>query len=148
LFIWRIDRPDRPARVLLGHHGDINMLGYGPDGRIVTAGSDRTVRVWNPATGTQVVLRGHQDEVDTARFAPGGSQVISVSDDGTVRLWDAHSGNALAVLDSGAGPLGDFAVSRDDRIATLSKAGIVRVFGCEVCGSLQHVVALARARVH
>ena len=146
LFVWRIDRPEKPDQILVGHHGDINMLGYGPDGRIVTAGSDRTVRVWNPAAGTQVVLRGHQDEVDTARFAPGGSQVISVSDDGTVRLWDARSGNALAVLDSGAGPLGDFAVSRDDRIATLSKAGVVRVFDCEVCGSVQHVLALARAR--
>ena len=145
LFIWRIDHPDRP-KVLVGHNGDINMLGYGPDGRIVTAGSDRTVRVWNPATGTHLVLRGHEDEVDAARFAPGGSQVISVSDDGTVRLWDARSGNALAVLDSGAGPLGDFAVSRDHRIATLSKAGVVRLFDCEVCGSLQHVLALARAR--
>lgn len=146
LLIWRIDQPDRPDQVLVGHHGDINMLAYGPDGRIVTAGSDRTLRVWNPATGTQVVLRGHQDEVDTARFAPGGSQVLSVSDDGTVRLWDARSGDALAVLDSGAGPLGDFAVSGDDRIAALSKAGVVRVFGCEVCGSLQHVLALARSR--
>jgi hypothetical protein len=37
-------------------------------------------------------------------------------------------------------------VSRDDRIITLSKAGVVRVFGCEVCGSLQHVLALAHAR--
>ena len=119
---------------------------YAADGRIVTAGSDRTVQVWNPANGSRLVLRGHQDEVDTARFAPGGSQVLSVSDDGTLRLWDARSGAALAVLDSGGGPLQDFAVSRDGRIATLSKAGVVRVVGCEVCGSLQQVRTLARSR--
>ena len=147
LMIWRLDQPDRPSQILSGHIGSIQMLAYSPDGRIVTAGSDRTVRVWNPANGTQVILRGHQDEVDTARFAPGGSQVLSVSDDGTLRLWDARSGAALAVLDSGGGPLADLAVSHDGTIATLSKAGVMRVFACGVCGSLQQVRALAVSRL-
>ena len=145
LMIWRLDRPNGPNRVFVGH-GDLNMLAYGPDGRIVTAGEDRTVRVWNPANGHDLILRGHQDEVDTARFVPGGSQVLSVSDDGTLRLWDARSGAPLAMLDSGGGPLGDLAVSRDDTIATLSKAGVMRVFRCEVCGSLRQVRALALSR--
>ena len=148
LLIWRLDRPGRPDQVLVGHVGSINMLAYSPDGRIVTAGSDRTVRVWNPAKGTQVVLRGDQDEVNTARFVPpNGSQVLSVSADGTLRLWDARGGDALAVLQSGDGPLNDVAVSNDGKIATLSKAGVVRVFSCEVCGSLQQVLALAHSRV-
>ena len=49
----------------------------------------------------------------------------------------------LQCLESGGGPLWDVAVSRDGRIATLSEAGVVRVFSCEVCGSLQQVRALA-----
>ena len=73
--------------------------------------------------------------------------MFSVSDDGTLRLWDARTGVQLAVLDSGGGPLGDLAVSRDGSIATLSKAGVMRVFGCEVCGSLQQVRALAVSRL-
>ena len=145
VLIWRLDRPNAPSGPSWAH-GDINSLAYSPNGRIVTAGTDRTVRVWNPAKGTQVILRGHRDEVNDAVFTCGGSQVLSASADGTLRLWDANSGNALAVLQSGGGPLWDVAVSRDGKIATLSSAGVIRVFNCEVCGSLDQVRALARSR--
>ena len=113
---------------------------------IVTAGEDRTVRVWNPAKGTEVILRGHQDEVDDAVFMPNGDQVLSASTDGTLRLWDARTGSELAVLQSGGAPLWDVAVSRYGTIATLNQNGVISVFGCDVCGSLDQVRALARSR--
>jgi WD40 repeat protein/DNA-binding SARP family transcriptional activator len=148
LYIWSLDHPNAPERVLPGHRGPIFSVVYGPRrwDRVVTAGTDRTVRVWNPAKRTQVILRGHQDEVNDAVFTSDGSQVLSASADGTLRLWDANSGNALAVLQSGGGPVWDVAVSRDGKIATLSSAGVIRVFNCEVCGSLDQVRALARSR--
>jgi WD40 repeat protein len=146
VFVWRLDQPDRPERVLVGHDGDINAIAYSPDGQIVTAGSDRTVRVWRPTTGTRVVLRGHQDEANTAIFASNGSRVLSASSDGTLRLWDTPSGDALAVLESGGGPLNDVTIGRGWQIATLSGKGVVRVFGCDVCGSLAQVRAVARSR--
>ena len=96
--------------------------------------------------GARIVLRGHQDEVNDAVFTSDGSRVLSASADGTLRLWDAQSGDALAVLQSGGGPLWDVTVSRGGKIATLSSAGVVRVFNCEVCGSLDQVRALARSR--
>ena len=33
-------------------------------------------------------------------FAPGGGQLASASDDGTVRLWEVASGRCLAILAS------------------------------------------------
>jgi WD40 repeat protein len=146
VFVWRLDRPNRPERVLVGHDGDINAIAYSPDGQIVTAGSDRTVRIWNPSTGARIVLHGHQDEANTAIFSSNGSKVLSVSSDGTLRLWDARSGDALAVLESGGGPLNDVTIGRGWQIATLSGTGVVRVFKCDVCGTLAQVQAVARSR--
>jgi WD40 repeat protein len=144
--IWRLDRPARPERVLKGHHGDVNSIAYSRDGSIVTAGADRTVRVWDPRGGPAVVLRGDDDEITTAIFTPDGRRVLSSSHDGTLRLWDARRGVALAVLQSGGGPLFDVAVSRDGKIATLGEGEVVRIFECAVCGSLRSVRALARSR--
>jgi WD40 repeat protein len=145
LLVWRLDRPARPERVLTGHRGHVNRLAYGPDGRIVSASGDRTIRVWSPGGGPEVVLRGHDDDVMTAVFTPDGRRILSASGDGTVRLWDAHGGDALAVLDSGDTTLYDLALSRDGTIAVVDVNNVVRVFGCLVCGETAQVRALARS---
>jgi len=40
----------------------------------------------------------------------------------------------------------DVALSRDGNIATLGRGDVVRVFPCDVCGSLERVRALALSR--
>jgi WD40 repeat protein len=147
LVVWRLDRPARPERVFDGHRGHINALAYARDGRIATGGADRTVRIWNDRTGSHVLLRGHTDEVTTVVFTNDGSRVLSTSSDGTLRLWDARGGEALAVLQFREDDeLYDVDLSRDGRIATLGKGDVVRVFRCDVCGSFGQVLALARSR--
>jgi WD40 repeat protein len=146
VLVWRVDRPAGPARVLKGHRGHVNSLGYGRDGRIVTAGSDRTVRVWDRGGVPPVVMRGHEDEVKTVVVTQDSSKVLSASDDGTLRLWDARTGANLAVLQAGEGVVKDVALSRDGKIATLGQGEVVQVFDCEVCGSIEQVRALALSR--
>ena len=45
-----------------------------------------------------LVLRGHEEGVSAAAFSPDGARIVSGSDDGTVRVWDAASGAELLVL--------------------------------------------------
>jgi WD40 repeat protein/DNA-binding winged helix-turn-helix (wHTH) protein len=144
--LWRLDRPTKPERVLTGHHAHVNTAAFGRDVQIVTASGDRTVRVWNRAGDPGAVLRGHNEDVTTATFTRDGRRIVSSSADGTVRLWDARGGDALAVLESGGAPLYDLSLSADGKIATLDGKDFVRVFRCDVCGDSAQVRALARSR--
>ena len=147
VLIWRLDRPNEPDVVAEGHTGHLNAVAYGPGGRIASAGSDRTIRIWDERGTELALLQGHDDEISTVLFTNDGGRILSSSQDGTVRLWDVDGGDALAVIQSGSSELHDVTLSRDGSIATLDDESVVRVFRCEVCGSLEAVRALARTRV-
>lgn len=36
---------------LIGHRNDVRAVAFAPDGRLVSGGGDKTVRVWNPTSG-------------------------------------------------------------------------------------------------
>jgi WD40 repeat protein/DNA-binding SARP family transcriptional activator len=146
LLAWRIDRPGGPERALRGHRGPVQALDFSQDGRLVSAGSDHTVRVWDRAGRATAVMRGFEDELSGALFTDDGAQVLSASQDGTLRLLDASTGAVLATLNSPEGELYGVALSRDGKIATLGKGEVVRVFPCDFCGSLERVRALALSR--
>jgi WD domain, G-beta repeat len=67
--------------------------------RVVTASYDSTARIWDAATGAQVVvLRGHDAVLQSAAFGPDGRRVMTASNDNTARIWDAKTGAQIAVL--------------------------------------------------
>lgn len=48
---------------------------------------DDTARLWDEEGQSLVVLEGHADLVRSAAYSPDGSQVVTVSNDGTARVW-------------------------------------------------------------
>jgi len=63
----------------------------------VSGSYDKTVRLWDAATGNQVLptLEGHTSSVHSVAFSPDGKQVVSKSVHKTDRLWDAATGKQV-----------------------------------------------------
>jgi WD40 repeat protein/serine/threonine protein kinase len=105
--VWQArDRQD--VAVLHGHTSCVTGLAFAPDGRRLaslssrkvgaTAGDD-TVRVWDvDPRATLPVLRGHKKTIYPVAYSPDGRWLASGSWDGTVRLWDAATGEPCAAL--------------------------------------------------
>ncbi|KAK4283700.1 hypothetical protein QN277_000625 [Acacia crassicarpa] len=84
-----------------GHDGDITDLAVSSNNALVASSSnDCIIRVWRLPDGLPIsVLRGHTGAVTAIAFSPRPSavyQLLSSSDDGTCRIWDArHSQSSL-----------------------------------------------------
>ncbi|HEX2093206.1 MAG TPA: TIR domain-containing protein [Longimicrobiaceae bacterium] len=84
-------------RNLDGHTDTVWAAVSLPDGRIATASSDMTVRVWNVENGIcLLVLRGHEEPIPELTVLASG-RIVSVSLDQTLRVWDHATGKQLAV---------------------------------------------------
>ena len=74
---------------------------FSGDSRLAVTGS-RGIHVFDLDVGREVsLLVGHHQAVNALAVQADGSRIVSSGDDGTVRVWDAASGQEVACLGDG-----------------------------------------------
>ncbi|MGQ0600495.1 MAG: nSTAND1 domain-containing NTPase [Anaerolineales bacterium] len=106
--------------VLNGHDGIVNDVAFSPEGtRLATASFDGTTKVWDAATGHELLTLAPADRTETAAghgdhggetseepagaaytvaFSPDGNQIAAAGQDGVVTVWESATGHLLFAL--------------------------------------------------
>jgi WD40 repeat protein len=77
---------------LRGHTALVSGMAFNSTGgRLASAGHDGTVKLWDMATGREILslIHGKGDPVTGVSISPDGLQIVSTSESGTIKVWDA-----------------------------------------------------------
>ncbi len=143
--------------VMEGHAGEVACVCALGDTCVVSASGDRTLRVWDVATGACVrMLEGHTGVVSGVCALEDG-RVVSASEDMTLRVWDTALGACVKVLKGHEGHVLSVCALADGRVVSGSDDKTLRVWELETekcamlleghTGAVTNVCALKDGRV-
>jgi WD40 repeat protein/DNA-binding SARP family transcriptional activator len=132
--IWDWERGEAVRTITSDISATWPSVDFDPSGsRIVAAGEDKPVVIWDVKSGARVaVLAGQSGGVTKAAFSPDGARVATAGNDGTVRLFEAATGAEQLVLgDSGCAVRGVAFSPDGSKLASTSCDG-VRVWALDI----------------
>ncbi|MEM8993682.1 MAG: NB-ARC domain-containing protein [Acidobacteriota bacterium] len=115
-----------------GHRHAVTAVAVTPEGRVVSAGDDNCLRVWNLLGDDCLILGGHTDVINGLAVLPDGL-IVSASSDGTLRAWNIYSHDDL-VIDGDEDSVNDVAAMPDGRFASAGADGSVRIWDLDDLG--------------
>jgi WD40 repeat protein len=142
----------------INQNAELSAVSVSPDGsRMLVTSWDSRATIYDVATGRALVnLIGHTRGIAWGGFTDGGSLVVTIGLDHTVRVWNARTGQQLRVLnfsDVQGGPVAFGSNGQEMAIPEQSSvppglSDVVRVFGtCPACENAKALLALARPHV-
>lgn len=111
---------------LKGHMAGIASAAISPDGKmIVTAGRDKTVRVWNTETGDMIRSIGNTSAgmVNYVSFGPGLEMITTGSYEGMLKIWNMHTGAFVREIPYNMGGVEYISFSPDNTMCAIVTTG-------------------------
>lgn len=104
------------AYTLTGHDESVLSVAISPDGKTIASSGDRTIKLWDLATGQQIsTLSGHSQTVNVVSFTPDGKTLVSGSDDYTIKVWDLATKKEIRTLKGHADSIHALTISPDSQ---------------------------------
>ncbi|XP_077994598.1 apoptotic protease-activating factor 1-like [Glandiceps talaboti] len=80
---------------LHGHNGPVRSMCYTQDGKVlITCSDDKTVKIWKDSAEA-IVCTGHTQSVRKCILFNKDTKILSSSYDGTLKVWDARTGQLI-----------------------------------------------------
>lgn len=97
--VWSV--PEMKLISVLGHHqDDVEAVLFHPQKPVIaTACRDQKARLFSFEGGLLQTFIGHTADVISIEWSQDGTQLITTSDDGTVKCWDMDTGMMLRQVD-------------------------------------------------
>jgi len=97
--LWSV--PDLKLKAVFAEHNDdVEMAIFHPSKHLVaTASRDHYIRVFDFAGRLIHTFKGHTADVISVAWNHQGNEILSSSDDGTIKRWSIHSGALIETID-------------------------------------------------
>ena len=91
--VWEGRVSDKRILQFDAHSGPISSIRV-YDERIISSSEDKAIRIWDLSTGHSLlsIVDSHTAPINAIALTPDGKWIVSASDDGSLRMFDAYTG--------------------------------------------------------
>ena len=126
--LWDVNShlPTAPYFTFTGHPGPIYAVAISPNGRMIASGGadkisrdnaepDGLIRMWDLHTKDLLLILRYNSPVSTIAFSPNSRWLAGGSGDGTIRVWDAGTGELIYEFNEHTEPIWKMDFSPDSK---------------------------------
>ena len=114
--LYTISYANFPSEILLSHESTAFEIAFSTDGKWLAAdGHDHKIHIWDVPTATKIhTLAGHEGRITGLSFR-SNDDLISASEDSTVRLWNVSEEREIRRFRAEFGQVTSIALSPDEQ---------------------------------
>lgn len=140
--IWDLDS-GQLQRTLSEDTAEVLSVALSPDGQTLTSGSyatDKAIKIWQLNTDKPRPTLGMASNVWSVALSPDGQTVASSSGDGSIKIWNLHTGALLRTLIGHTDTVWSVAISPDGQtLVSGSKDKTIKIWNLQT-GALRRTL--------
>ncbi|MBI5218270.1 MAG: caspase family protein [Bacteroidia bacterium] len=131
IIVWGAD-DGKPKSIIKGNTGAITSVAINPVNENIANAAGNEIKLWDEKYRLLASLQGHAKTVNSIAYSPDGKSIVSGSNDNTVRIWDASSGQLLNTINADQKDITSVCFSADGKyVASGGTNGTVKLWSAQ-----------------